>query len=42
MTVAQVIKNWTDEFQRNKVPEAEDSIKHILSSVLGLKNVITK
>ncbi|XP_046644163.1 MTRF1L release factor glutamine methyltransferase-like isoform X2 [Daphnia pulicaria] len=38
MTVAQVIKNWTDEFQRNKVPEAEDSIKHILSSVLGLKN----
>ena len=41
MTVAQVIENWTDKFLKNKVPEADDSIKHILTSVLGLKNVIT-
>lgn len=37
--VKHLIQCWTKKFEENQVPEAEISIKHIISSILGLQNV---
>ncbi|XP_057374080.1 MTRF1L release factor glutamine methyltransferase-like isoform X1 [Daphnia carinata] len=37
--VKHLIQCWTKKFDENQVPEAESSIKHIICSILGLRNV---
>ncbi|XP_057374081.1 release factor glutamine methyltransferase-like isoform X2 [Daphnia carinata] len=38
--VKHLIQCWTKKFDENQVPEAESSIKHIICSILGLRNAV--
>lgn len=40
ITVGELMKKWSKRFEKEGVPEPVESIRHILASILGTKQVI--